>query len=61
MLEKDYTFYGKHARYVTQLTSDLKDLEKAPIFQKNLDVYKFASVIGIVYGRQGEIDKSKKI
>jgi hypothetical protein len=60
MFEKDYTFYGKHARYVTQLTSDLKDLEKAPIFQKNLDVYKFASVIGIVYGRQGEIDKSKK-
>ncbi len=59
-MKSEYTFYGKHARYVTQLTSELKGLEKTPIFQKNLDVFKFASVVGIVYGRQGEIDKSKK-
>lgn len=58
MFEQDYTFYGKHARYVTRLTSALKGLDSTGIFQRNLDVYKIASVIGMTYGRQAEIDKS---
>lgn len=58
MFKRDYTFYGKHARYVTELTSVLKGLDKTCIFERNLDVFMYSSIIGIIYGRQGVIDKS---
>lgn len=60
MFYKDYSFVGKHARYVQHLTEryTIQGNESVNIFNRNIDVYIFASVIGCIYGKRAFIDKS---
>lgn len=53
MFDKEYSFTGKHAEYV----KDLK--EKAQLFDRNLDVYILAPIIGFLYGRIGTKDSGE--
>jgi len=55
MFDKEYTFKGKHAQYV----KDLVDDDKAKLFNRNLDVYILAPIIGLLYGRKADIDSGE--
>lgn len=58
MFDKEYSFRGKHAEYVSKLTA-IHDTENGiKIFNRNLDVYIMAPIVGFLYGRTAEIDKS---
>ena len=63
MFSKQYYFYGKHAEYVNKLTAKRSDGKSSDknicIFNRNIDVFLFASIIGISYNRRSEVDKSK--
>ncbi|MDK2824227.1 MAG: hypothetical protein PWP71_2145 [Clostridia bacterium] len=58
MFDKEYSFKGKHADYVDKLTAVLDTSTNIKIFNRNLDVYLFAPIVGLVYGRLGKLDNS---
>lgn len=64
MFDKQYYFYGKHASYVNKLTSKFTDGKFSGdginIFNRNIDVFLFASIVGITYNRRAEVDRKKK-
>lgn len=47
MFDREYSFRGKHAQYV----KDLVDNDKAGLFNRNVDVYIIAPIIGFLNGR----------
>ena len=57
MFDKEYSFRGKHCEYVIKLTAEY-DSKKHKLFTTNYDVYAIAPVIGFLYGRTAELDKS---
>ncbi len=58
MFENEYSFRGTHALKVDKLTAKLGDNISASIFERNIDIYITAPIIGFLYGRKAEIDKS---
>lgn len=53
MFENLITFQGKHAHYMKKLTDmDIGDENKLSIFERNLDVYLTAPVIGYINDRR---------
>lgn len=52
MFDREYSFRGKHAQYV----KDLVDKDKAGLFNRNIDVYILAPIIGYLYGRKAKED-----
>ena len=55
MFDKEYSFKGKHAFKVKSMVK--RDQEhKFPIFERNLDVYLIAPIVGFMYGRTCEIE-----
>ena len=46
MFDKQYRFTGSHAEKVSALTSIFDEVAKAKIFERNLDVYMNAPLIG---------------
>lgn len=58
MFDKEYSFKGKHADYVDKLTTILDTETSLKIFNRNLDVYIFSPLVGLVYGRKASIDNS---
>lgn len=69
MFDKEYSFKGKHAEMVSMLTSDFTVSstddstlpKKHRLFDRNLDVYILAPIIGFMYGRKAEIDSGTDI
>ena len=61
MFDKEYSFRGKHAQKVIALTSNLDDSVKGGIklFDRNLDVYIDAPLVGFLYGQKSELDNTK--
>ena len=57
MFDKEYSFRGKHCDYVIKLTAEY-DAKKHKLFSTNYDVYAIAPIIGFLYGRKAELDKS---
>ena len=53
MFDKQYRFTGSHAEKVSALTSIFDEVAKAKIFERNLDVYMNAPLIGVHYKRKG--------
>lgn len=51
MFDKEYCFYGKHAEMV-------KEFRESKIFERFIDVYEIAPLVGFVYKRKAPIDKS---
>ena len=57
MFETDYTFKGIHAAIVTNLTSEIDSETRFKIFERNLDVFILAPIIGYLYGRTSVKDE----
>ncbi len=59
MFDKQYRFKGRHALRVDQLTAAFDTVSKAKLFDRNVDVYANAPLIGFLYGRLAEADDEK--
>lgn len=57
MFDKEYSFRGKHCEYVVKLTASYDD-KGHKLFNTNYDVYAIAPIIGFLYQRKAELDKS---
>jgi hypothetical protein len=55
----DYQFKGTHAEKVNRLTAAIGKSNKS-LFNRNLDVYILAPIIGFLYNRTAEMDTSGK-
>jgi len=55
----DYSFRGIHAEKVNELTAEF-DEHKNKLFNRNLDVYLLAPLVGFLYGRKAELDSTGK-
>lgn len=59
MFDKQYRFKGRHAIRVDRLTSVFDTVSKAKIFERNVDVYTNAPLVGFLYGRLADSDDEK--
>ena len=59
MFDKQYRFRGIHAVRVDALTSVFGDASKAKLFERNVDVYTNAPLVGFLYGRRADVDDTK--
>ena len=59
MFDKQYRFKGRHAVRVDQLTSAFDTVSKAKLFDRNVDVYTNAPLVGFLYGRLADPDDEK--
>lgn len=59
MFDKQYRFRGIHAERVKQLTNVFDPLSKTQFFNRNVDVYLNAPVIGFLYSRRADLDNTK--
>ena len=57
--DKQYRFRGRHAVRVDKLTGVFDTNSKAKLFERNVDVYANAPLIGFLYGRTADIDDEK--
>ena len=60
MFEKEYSFRGSHAEKVIKLTAQFDKNITTKLFTRNIDVYIIAPLIGFLYGRKDDIDKSNE-
>jgi len=58
MFDNEYSFRGSHALRVNKLTSRFDPNSTAKLFNRNIDIYIIAPVIGFLYGREAIVDKS---
>ncbi|MED1872045.1 hypothetical protein [Brevibacillus borstelensis] len=58
LFQKEYSFRGSHADKVNKLTSQFDNSASAKFFSRNIDVYILAPLIGFLYGRKADQDKS---
>ena len=61
MFDKQYRFTGSHAEKVNALTAIFDEDSKAKLFDRNLDVYINAPIIGFLYRRKGQKDTNGDI
>ncbi len=59
MFDKQYRFRGRHAIRVDALTSIFDNVSKAKLFERNVDVYTNAPLVGFLYGRKSDLDDTK--
>ena len=59
MFDKQCRFRGRHAVRVDKLTGVFDSDSKAKLFDRNVDVYTNAPLVGFLYGRRAEIDNEK--
>ena len=59
MFNKQYRFRGRHALRVDALTSVFEGNSKAKLFDRNVDVYAKAPLVGFLYGRTAEPDDTR--
>lgn len=59
MFNQQYRFKGRHADRVDKLTGTFDEHSKAKIFDRNVDVYVYAPLIGFLYGRTADLDDMK--
>ena len=61
MFDKQYRFTGTHAEKVNALTSVFDEAAKAKLFERNLDVYINAPIVGFLHKRKGTKNTDSKI
>lgn len=59
MFDKQYRFRGRHALRVDALTSVFDSDSKAKLFERNVDVYANAPLVGFLYGRTADLDNTR--
>ena len=58
MFDSQYRFFGKHAHFVEDLTSDNITLNNAKIFKRVIDVLFAAPLIGFLWKRRADEDRT---
>ena len=58
MFDKEYSFRGNHAEKVIKLTTAFDNKNK--LFNRNLDVYLIAPLVGFLYNRTADLDRSSE-
>lgn len=58
MFDKQYRFSGKHAEMVNKLTAVFDADAKSKLFERNVDVYINAPLIGFLYNRKAKKDSA---
>lgn len=58
LFDKEYSFKGSHAEKVIKLTAQFGNNSTSKLFSRNIDVYNIAPLIGFLYGRKADIDKT---
>lgn len=58
MFDNEYSFRGRHALKVKKLTSQFDSNSTSQLFNRNIDIYIIAPVIGFLYNRKEPIDKT---
>lgn len=53
MFEREYSFRGKYARCV-------KNLVESKLFERNIDVYILAPIVGFLYGKKAALDDNSE-
>lgn len=61
MFDKQYRFTGTHAQMVSDLTSVFDESSKSKLFDRNLDVYINAPLVGFIYKRKGTKNSNSEI
>ena len=56
MFDREYTFKGKHAIYIRELKNEFGVEGKFKVFERNIDIYVLAPIVGFIYKRQSNID-----
>ena len=59
MFDKQYRFRGIHAVRVDALTSVFDEAVTAKLFERNVDVYTNAPLVGFLYNRRANVDDTK--
>lgn len=59
MFDKQYRFRGIHAVRVDALTSVFDDTFSAKLFDRNVDVYTNAPLVGFLYNRRADVDDTR--
>lgn len=59
MFNRDYSFRGTHAEKVIELTATF-DENGNKLFNRNLDVYLLAPIVGFLYGKKADLDSTGK-
>ena len=59
MFDKQYRFRGIHAIRVDALTSVFDDAVTAKLFDRNVDVYTNAPLVGFLYNRRANVDDTR--
>ena len=59
MFDKQYRFRGRHAVRVDALTSVFDSESKAKLFERNVDVYANAPLVGFLYGITSDPDDTR--
>ena len=58
MFDKEYSFRGSHAIKVDKLTAQFDANSTSKMFNRNVDIYVNAPIIGFLYGRKAPLDKA---
>ena len=58
MFDKDYSFWGTHARKVEMLTEPFSENSVFKLFNRNVDVYMIAPIVGFLYSNRVDEDKT---
>lgn len=61
MFDKQYRFTGSHAQMVSDLTAVFDESSKSKLFERNLDVYINAPLVGFIYKRKGTKNSDSNI
>lgn len=59
MFEEQYRFYGKHADMVNELTNVFDEKTNAKVFNSNIELLLVAPLVGFVYKRRAERDRTE--
>lgn len=59
MFDEQYRFYGKHADMVNELTNIFEEKTNAKVFNSNIELLLVAPLVGFVYKRSAERDRSE--
>ncbi len=59
MFEEQYRFYGKHADMVNELTNVFDAKTNAKVFNSNIELLLVAPLVGFVYNKRVERDRSE--
>lgn len=59
MFDKEYRFKGRHALRMGKLTARFDEESKSSIFDRNIDVFINAPLVGFLFNRKAELDNTR--